>query len=106
MFSGRPLSLHEGRLPELSREMMQSHDWIIPRSGGRPWLERPPLPHWITIATSAILGQRCDRVWVVRLPAVLMGTITVLLTAWIAARLFGRNIGLASGLILPTCYHV
>src|SRR5258708_21920496 len=67
MVSGRPLSLHEARLPQTSREMMANHDYLVPRSGGRPWLERPPLPHWITIATSAILGQRCDPVWVVRL---------------------------------------
>jgi len=91
MFSGRPLSLHEGRLPELSREMMRSHDWLIPRSGGRPWLERPPLPHWMTITVSAVFGQKCDSVWVVRLPAALAGTLVVLLTAWIAARWHGRG---------------
>src|SRR6266581_4184112 len=105
LFSGRPLSLHEGRLPQLSREMMQSHDWIIPRSGGRPWLERPPLPHWITIAISTILRQHCDSVWVVRLPAALAGTLVVLLTAAIAARWYGRWIGLCSGLILATSYE-
>src|SRR5258706_15924419 len=91
MISGRPLSLHEARLPQTSREMMANHDYLIPRSGGRPWLERPPLPHWITIATSAALGQHSDKAWVVRLPPVMMGTITVLLTAWIAARFFGRR---------------
>jgi len=105
MFSGRPLSLHEGRLPELSRQMMQSHDFIIPRSGGRPWLERPPLPHWTTIAISTILGQHADSVWVVRLPAALCGLLVVLLTASIAARWYGRWIGLCSGLVLATCYE-
>jgi 4-amino-4-deoxy-L-arabinose transferase-like glycosyltransferase len=105
MFSGRPLSLHEARLPQVSREMMQNHDWLIPRSGGRPWLERPPLPHWLTVGVSAIFGQHCDKVWVVRLPAALAGSITVLLTAWIAARLFGRWTGICSALILATCYE-
>lgn len=105
MFSGRPLSLHEARLPQVSREMMQNHDWLVPRSGGRPWLERPPLPHWITVGVSAIFGQHCDKVWVVRLPAALAGGITVLFAAWIAARLFGRRTGICSGLILATCYE-
>src|SRR5882762_9163036 len=86
MFSGRPLSLHEARLPQLSREMMQSRDWLTPRSGGRAWLERPPLPQWITIAVSAIFRQHSDRVWVVRLPAALAGTLIVLLVASIAAK--------------------
>src|SRR6266550_3951258 len=105
MVSGRPLSLHEARLPELSREMMRSGDWLIPRSGGRPWLERPPLPHWVTIAVSAMLGQRSDQVWVVRLPAALAGMLVVLLTAWVAARWFGRWVGICSGLILATSYE-
>ena len=105
MFSGRPLSLHEARLPEVSREMLRNGDWLIPQSGGRPWLERPPLPHWITVAVSAVLGQHCDSVWVVRLPAALAGLVTVLLTAWIAGRLFGRWVGLCSGLVLATCYE-
>jgi 4-amino-4-deoxy-L-arabinose transferase-like glycosyltransferase len=105
MFSGRSLSLHEARLPELSREMMRDGNWLIPRSGGRPWLERPPLPHWVTISISMILRQSCDSVWVVRLPAVLAGCLTVLLTASMAARWFGRSIGILSGLVLATAFE-
>jgi 4-amino-4-deoxy-L-arabinose transferase-like glycosyltransferase len=108
LFSGRPLSLHEARLPETAREMLASHNWlfwIFPQSGGRPWLERPPVPHWILIGTSLLLGQRCDSVWVVRLPSVIMGTVVVLLTAWMAAAWFGRNVGLLSGFVLATMYE-
>src|SRR5271170_8090278 len=39
--SGRPMTMHEARLPQLSREMMQTHDYLVPHSGPRPWLERP-----------------------------------------------------------------
>jgi 4-amino-4-deoxy-L-arabinose transferase-like glycosyltransferase len=115
MFDGRPLSLHEARLPETSREMYQ-HLWgtpwsvrfdhlLFPTSGERPWLERPPLPHWIVVGTSLLTGQACDKVWVVRLPSVLMGLSVVLMTAWIASVWFGRNIGLLSGLVLATMYE-
>jgi 4-amino-4-deoxy-L-arabinose transferase-like glycosyltransferase len=105
MFSGSPLSLHSARLPECSREMMANHDWMIPRSGGRPWLERPPLPHWITIATSLAFGQKCDSVWIVRLPAALMGVLTVLITAWIGGKGLGRRIGLCAAYALATAYE-
>jgi 4-amino-4-deoxy-L-arabinose transferase-like glycosyltransferase len=105
MFGGSPLSLHSARLPECAREMMANHDWLIPRSGGRPWLERPPLPHWITIAISAIFAQRCDQVWVVRLPATLMGLCIILTTAWSAGVLFGRRIALCSAYALATAYE-
>jgi 4-amino-4-deoxy-L-arabinose transferase-like glycosyltransferase len=105
MFGGSPLSLHSARLPECAREMMANHDWLIPRSGGRPWLERPPLPHWITIGVSALLGQRCDCVWVVRLPAALMGLSIVLMAAWMAGVGFGRRVGLCGGYGLATAYE-
>lgn len=104
-FADRPLSMHEARLPECSREMMANHDWLVPRSGGRPWLERPPLPHWVEVATSAVMGRRCEDVWAVRLPAAGMGIATVVLTAWVAGRLFGRGFGMVSGLALATMYE-
>src|SRR5271156_2227571 len=78
MFSGRALSMHEARLPETSREMLEHHNWLFPESGGRPWLERPPVPHWMLVGTSVVLGQHVDSVWVVRLPSVVMGTLVVL----------------------------
>jgi 4-amino-4-deoxy-L-arabinose transferase-like glycosyltransferase len=102
-FSGRPLTMHEARLPQTSREMMWNDQWLLPTSGGRPWLERPPLPHWLVIAAMKITG-RDDRVWVVRLPSAIMGTITVLLTLFIANRLFGRTVGLVAGCVLALSY--
>ncbi|HWE01779.1 MAG TPA: phospholipid carrier-dependent glycosyltransferase [Tepidisphaeraceae bacterium] len=105
MFSGRPLSLHEARLPQTAREMLAHHNWLFPQSGGRPWLERPPIPHWILIATSVLLGQRCDVVWAVRLPSVVMATAVVLMTAWMASVWLGRKAGLMSGFVLATMYE-
>jgi 4-amino-4-deoxy-L-arabinose transferase-like glycosyltransferase len=103
-FSGRPLTMHEARLPECAREMLHRGDWLLPTSGGRPWLERPPLPHWCVIAAMKLSGHD-DRVWVVRLPSTIAGTVTVLLTAWMAGRLFGRTAGIVSGLMLATSYE-
>jgi len=105
MFCGRPLSLHEARLPETAREMLANHNWLFPQSGGRPWLERPPFPHWLLIGVSLVCGQKCDTEWVVRLPSVLMGTFVVLLTGWMASVWFGRTIGLLSGFVLATMFE-
>ncbi len=105
MFRGRPLSLHKARVPQTAREMLAGHNWLFPQSGGRPWLERPPLPHWMLIGASVIFGQKCDSEWIVRLPSVLMGTSVVLMTAWMASVWFGRTIGLLSGLALSTMFE-
>src|SRR5574341_938662 len=58
LVSGRPLTMHEARLPQTAREMQITGDYLFPTSGGRPWLERPPLPHWITIAFASITGPQ------------------------------------------------
>lgn len=102
--SGRPLTMHEARLPQTAREMRINHDYLFPHSGPRPWLERPPLPHWITIAVTSIVGDN-ERVLFVRLPSAMLGCVIVVLTAWIAARGFGRSVGLISGLVLATMYE-
>jgi 4-amino-4-deoxy-L-arabinose transferase-like glycosyltransferase len=104
MVGGRPLTMHEAVLPQSAREMLADGDWIVPKSGGRPWLERPPLPQWITAAVAGLLGG-ADREWVVRLPAALMGSAAVLLVGWMAAGWFGRTVGLLSGFLLATMFE-
>jgi 4-amino-4-deoxy-L-arabinose transferase-like glycosyltransferase len=104
LVGGRVLSVHEARLPQTSREMMTSGDYLVPTSGGRPWMERPPLPHWISCAVSSAIGID-DQVWVFRLPSVIMATIATMLLAHVAAWLFGRGIGIFSALVLATQFE-
>lgn len=102
----RPLSMHEARLPQLSREIVLGQsDWLLPLSGGRPWLERPPLPHWLTAGSMLLFGQT-EVAWVARLPAALAGTSIVLLGAWMAGVWFGRGFGVLSGVVLATTYEL
>ena len=105
VISMRPLTVHEARLPQTARAMRATGQWLFPQSGARPWLERPPLPHWIVNAVMAVAGHH-DLVLVERLPSAVMGTIVVLLTAWTAAGLFGRTTGLVSGLVLATSWQL
>src|SRR5688572_30308949 len=73
---GGPLTMHEGVLSQTSRQMMADRDWVIPHFGSGPWLERPPLPQWITVAIATLVGH-CDEEWIVRLGPALSGTLTV-----------------------------
>jgi 4-amino-4-deoxy-L-arabinose transferase-like glycosyltransferase len=97
----RVLTMHEAVLPENSREMMLDHDWLVPRYGGLPWLERPPLPQWITVAVASVAGS-CDQEWIVRLPPACLALVVVLLVATMTSWWYGRGIGLLTGLILAT----
>src|SRR6266436_2180195 len=101
---GGPLTMHEGVLSQTTKAMLANHDWLVPRYGDAPWLERPPLPQWISCAICTLLGH-CDAEWNVRIGPALSGLLTVLITVWLAGRLFGRVIGILSGLMLATMYN-
>lgn len=98
---GRSLSTHEAIHAQNVREMLTDGDFIIPHYGGRAWLERPPLPHWLTAIPVAITGLvHEDRVY--RISSCLAGTAIVLLIGWLTARFRGRETGLAAAAILAT----
>jgi 4-amino-4-deoxy-L-arabinose transferase-like glycosyltransferase len=99
LFNNRVLTTHETVHCQNVREMIQGGDWIIPHYGGRIWMERPPLPFWITAAFVQIFG---DHPVSYRLAPMIMGCWCVLLVGWMASVWYGRGIGLASGLVLAT----
>src|SRR5690606_6682536 len=61
----------------------------------------PPLPQWITVAFTSVLGHR-NQVWPYRVAPAVMATGVVLLAAWMARGWFGRSIRLVSGLVMAT----
>ncbi len=101
----RPMTMHEGVLPQTARTMFADRDWVVPKNGGRPWLESPPLPQWVTVATASLVG-RCDELWIVRIPPALVGMGCVLMVAWMASVFYGRTLGLLAGAIHATMYEI
>ncbi len=99
LFNNRVFTTHETVHCQNVREMMSDGDWIIPHYGGRVWMERPPLPFWITSVFVEVFG---DNPVSYRLAPLVLGTWCVLLIAWMASVWFGRGIGLASGFFLAT----
>jgi 4-amino-4-deoxy-L-arabinose transferase-like glycosyltransferase len=101
---GRVLTGHESVLPESTREMLARQDWLVPRMGGEPWLERPPLTHWIMAAADLVFADS-DNDRVVRVAPIAMAVVIVLLAGWLAGHWYGRMVGLLSGLILSTMWE-
>ncbi|ENX33450.1 hypothetical protein F889_02110 [Acinetobacter colistiniresistens] len=61
----RPLSVpDEGRYGDISRFMLESGDWLIPRINGLPFMHKPPLLHWLSTALMEVFGVH---IWVLRL---------------------------------------
>jgi len=100
-FSGRSITTHESVHCQNVREMLTDGDWIIPHYGGRVWLERPPLPHWMTAVVIAATGQ-VGAEWPYRLSAALAGAFMAGLIGWIGSVWYGRGIGLLAGLTFTT----
>lgn len=98
--SARTITVHEGYVVEGAREMLTTGDWLVPRIGGEPWLEKPPLAHWF-VSTSMWLFDDTGE-FAARLPSALCGLIGVLIFASLIARYCGPTTGLLAGLIQAT----
>jgi 4-amino-4-deoxy-L-arabinose transferase-like glycosyltransferase len=96
----RNLSTHEAVHGQNVREMIADGDYVIPHYGGRAWLERPPLPHWLTLVPARLFGV--DSPWAYRIAPACAGFTIVLLVAGLAAKFHGRAVGLLAGASLAS----
>ena len=76
----------ESRYAELAREMLERGDWLTPHLNYTKYFEKPPLVYWATALSFAAFGQSD---LAARLPSLLAGLATLLLTAALARRLYG-----------------
>jgi 4-amino-4-deoxy-L-arabinose transferase-like glycosyltransferase len=76
----------EARYAQISWEMAEGGDWLVPRWNGIPHLEKPPLAYWAGAAGIRLFGRS---EFGVRFFPVL----ALLLSAWLTARMARRLIG-------------
>lgn len=81
----------EGWYAQVSREMLQTGDWLIPHYLGQPWLAKPPLLYWCVAASFALFGLQ---VWAARLISVLAVVGVVQLLGTLAGGLYNRRVAL------------
>jgi 4-amino-4-deoxy-L-arabinose transferase-like glycosyltransferase len=94
------LTYHEAFVAQGAREMLASSVWSHPSIGGLPWLEKPPLPWWLTAALGYCAGGVNETI--ARLPSAIAATALALGIAVVAARHYGPTIGLLSGAVQAT----
>ncbi len=92
----------EGRYAEISREMAVSGDWVTPRLNGLKYFEKPPMQYWATAAAYKAFGLN---EWTARLWTGLTGFAGILLAAFAAYRLYGRETGLLTGVVLGGSFY-
>ncbi len=91
----------EPRYAEVTREMVVTGDYLVPRLNGRVYTQKPPLLFW-AIAGFAALRGGLDEI-AVRLPSALAAVGTILLVFLIARRLFDRRAAWFAAAAFATC---
>lgn len=100
----RPLSVpDEGRYGDISRWMLVSGDWLIPRMDGLPLFHKPPLSHWLQAASMAVFGITP---WAARLPGVLLAMLMVAGLYVAVRRLLDEAVARRAALMLGTSVAV
>jgi 4-amino-4-deoxy-L-arabinose transferase-like glycosyltransferase len=89
----------EGWYAQVAREMVRTGDWLMPRYLGEVWIAKPPLLYWLVAASYRVLGIG---EWQARLVPVIASVVSTLLVGALGARMFGRRVGLFSGLLFIT----
>jgi 4-amino-4-deoxy-L-arabinose transferase-like glycosyltransferase len=89
----------EGWYAQVSREMLASGDWVVPRMGGEPWLAKPPLLYWLVASAFAAFGMV---EWAARLVSVLAMLGVVQLLATLGARLYTRRAAMMAAVSFVT----
>lgn len=92
-----PWPADEPRFALIARDMVASHQWLIPQVGGDIYADKPPLFFWL-IATILSLTGSLRLAFL--LPSALAGAACVVLVYDLARRLWNRETGLAAGLVL------
>ena len=102
---GRTLENHDYlRYAEVVREMIRSGDWIIPRSNGEIFLNKPPLLFWLMALPSAVYGSVTPMI--ARLPSFFAAWIGILIVFLWAKKVYGTTLsGLVAGGVLLSSYQ-
>lgn len=90
----------EGEYAQISQEMIETGEWIIPQLNGIPSAQKPPLFNWAAATLSLPAGRVTELT--ARLPSAIAGMVGVLAVYWLGMGLFGRRTGLISALIMAT----
>jgi 4-amino-4-deoxy-L-arabinose transferase-like glycosyltransferase len=85
---------------QISRNMLDSGDWVTARLDGVAYLEKSPLKYWMIAVAFKLFGVHD---WVARLPVALSAVLLCWLTYRMGRWAFDRRAGMYAGLTLATC---
>lgn len=88
--------LDEGLYTTVSRQMVDSGDWLIPKIGSQVFFDKPPLVYWLQAGSIKLLGPTS---FAVRLPSAIAAALTALALLWWARRRGSERVGRLAAVI-------
>jgi 4-amino-4-deoxy-L-arabinose transferase-like glycosyltransferase len=98
--TGDLYSQTEGQYAGAAREMVETHQWLLPTNDGVPRLQKPPLLYWLIIVSFKLFGINAAAA---RLPGALAVVASVALIFLIGEKLTDYWRGFIAGLIYLSC---
>ncbi len=92
----------EARYAEVSREMAQSGNWLIPKLNGALYTQKPPL--FFDLVRLASLPAGTVHPWAVKIPSLLGGILALMLVGLIGSKLMGPKGAWLAPLILGSMF--
>jgi 4-amino-4-deoxy-L-arabinose transferase-like glycosyltransferase len=89
----------EAHYAELTREMLQSRNWLIPLLDGRPYIDKPILFHWLQGLSMLLLGASEAAA---RLPSAIAALGLFAITRRVGLTAFGATVGEWGAIMLAT----
>lgn len=89
----------EGRYAAISREMLESGNWLVPHLNFVRYFEKPPLGYWLNALSMKVFGMN---EFGARFFTALSGFLTVLGTYFFGRRVFNERTGILSAGVLFT----
>ncbi len=89
----------EAHYAELTREMLQSRNWLVPLLDGKPFIDKPVLFHWLQGASVLLLGET---EFAARLPTALAALGLFAMTRWVGDALFDAEAGTLAAIMFAT----
>ncbi|MGA2070765.1 MAG: phospholipid carrier-dependent glycosyltransferase [Sedimentisphaerales bacterium] len=101
----RPLVIpDETRYAEISREMLATGGWIVPKIDGMRYFEKPVLGYWLNTAAISLFGENA---FAIRLPSALATGISALLVFFMVRKFGGGGpAALLTAAAFLTCFEI
>ena len=93
----------EVRYGEISREMIATGDWIVPRLNGLRYFEKPVMGYWLNGLSMLAFGETS---FAVRFPSAMAAGLSALMMWLLMRRSTDAATGILAALIFLTCFEV